>query len=123
MGKSEDKKKTKRDLIQRTKEFAIKIIKFAASLPRTRHADIIARQLVKSGTSVGANYREANRSRSKAEFISKIGIVEQEADETLYWLEILEGSGIADKEGIHELMDESDELVAIFTTIGKSSKK
>ncbi len=78
-----------KDLKERTKKFALKIIKLVASLPRTREADIIGRQLLKAGTSVGANYREANRARSKAEFRAKIGIVEQESDESLYWLELL----------------------------------
>ena len=115
-------KDEKRDLKERTKQFALKIIRMVASLPRTREADIIGRQLLKAGTSVGANYRESNRSRSRAEFRSKIGIVEQEADESLYWLELLKDSGIAEGELLEELILEADELVAIFTTIGKKSK-
>ena len=111
-----------KDLKERTKQFALKIIRLVASLPRTREADIIGRQLLKAGTSVGANYRESNRSRSKAEFRAKIGIVEQEADESLYWLELLKGSGIAKGALLEELLVEADELVAIFTTIGKKSK-
>ena len=111
-----------KDLKERTKQFALKIIKLVASLPRTREADIIGRQLLKAGTSVGANYRESNRSRSKAEFRAKIGIVEQEADESLYWLEIIKDSGISEGELLDELIVEADELVAIFTTIGKRSK-
>jgi four helix bundle protein len=111
-----------KDLKERTKQFALKIIRLAASLPRTRAADIIGRQLLKAGTSVGANYREANRARSKAEFRAKIGIVEQESDESLYWLELLKESGIAKGKLLEELLVESDELVAISTTIGKKSK-
>ncbi len=111
-----------KDLKERTKKFALKIIRLVASLPRTREADVIGRQLLKAGTSVGSNYRESNRSRSKAEFRSKIGIVEQEADESLYWLELLKESGIASGELLEELLLEADELVAIFTTIGKKSK-
>ena len=111
-----------KDLKERTKQFALKIIRLVASFPRTREADIIGRQLLKAGTSVGANYRESNRSRSRAEFRSKIGIVEQEADESLYWLELLKESGIAEGEILEELIMEADELVAIFTTIGKKSK-
>lgn len=111
-----------KDLRERTKQFAIKIIKLVASLPRAREADLIGRQLLKAGTSVGANYREANRARSKAEFRAKIGIVEQESDESLYWLEILKESGIAKGKLLDELLVEADELVAIFTTIGKRSK-
>ena len=111
-----------KDLKERTKKFALKVIKLVASLPRTREADIIGRQLLKAGTSVGANYREANRARSKAEFRAKIGIVEQESDESLYWLELLKESGIAKGKLLEELLIESDELVTIFTTIGKKSK-
>ena len=77
-----------------------------ASLPRTREADIIGRQLLKAGTSVGANYRESKRSRSKAEFRSKIGIVEQEADESLYWLELLKDSGITKGALLDDLLAE-----------------
>jgi four helix bundle protein len=111
-----------KDLRDRTKKFALKIIRLVASLTRTREADIIGRQLLKAGTSVGANYREANRARSKAEFRTKIGIVEQEADESLYWLELLKQSRISKGELLEELLIEADELVAIFTTIGKKSK-
>ena len=84
---------------------------------------MIRTQITKSGTSIGANYREATRARSKAEFISKIGIVEQEADETPYWLELLEEGEIVRKDLISDLMHESDELIAIFTAIGRSSKE
>jgi four helix bundle protein len=115
-------KEDNKDLKERTKRFALKIIRLVASLPRTREGDIIGRQLLKAGTSVGANYRESNRSRSKAEFRAKIGIVEQESDESLYWLELLKESGIAKGKLLEELLVEADELVAIFTTIGKKSK-
>ncbi len=111
-----------KDLRERTKNFALKIIRLVASLPRTREADIIGRQLLKAGTSVGANYREANRARSKAEFRAKIGIVEQESDESLYWLELLKESRITKGALLEELLVKADELVAIFTTIGKKSK-
>lgn len=111
-----------KDLRERTKKFALKIIQLVSSLPNTREADIIGRQLLKAGTSVGANYREGNRARSKAEFRAKIGIVEQESDESLYWLEILKESRIAKRKLLEELLIEADELVAIFTTIGKKSK-
>ena len=115
--------KDDRDLKKRTKAFALRIIELVSSLPPTGEANIIRMQLFKSGTSVGANYREAARARSKKEIVSKIGIVEQEADETLYWLELLEESGIV-KGGLPDgLEKEASELVAIFTAIGKSSKK
>ena len=106
----------------KNKKICLKIIRLVASLPRTREADIIGRQLLKAGTSVGANYREANRARSKAEFRAKIGIVEQESDESLYWLELLKESGIVKGKLLEELLVEADELIAIFTTIGKKSK-
>ena len=111
-----------KDLLERTKRYALNIIKLVASLPNTREANLIGTQLLKAGTSVGANYRKANRARSKAEFRSKIGIVEQESDESLYWLEILKESGIATGQLLDELLVEADELVAIFTTIGRKSK-
>jgi four helix bundle protein len=111
-----------KDLLERTKKYALNIIKLVASLPNTREANLIGTQLLKAGTSVGANYREANCARSKAEFRAKIGIVEQESDESLYWLEILKESGIAKGKLLDELLVEADELVAIFTTIGKRSK-
>ena len=110
---------SEKDLRERTKKFALKIIRLVASLPRNRETDIIGRQLLKAGTSVGANYREANRARSKAEFRSKIGIVEQESDESLFWLELLKESGISKGKLLDELLVEADELVVIFTTIGK----
>ncbi len=112
-----------KDLRKRTKKFSLDIIKLVASLPRGREADIIGRQALRSGTSVGANYREATRARSKKEFVSKIGIVEQEADETLYWLELLDESGLLNGRLLEGLIKEADELVAIFITIGKKSKE
>ena len=115
--------KNQKDLKEKTKKFALSIIRLSVSLPHTREAKVIARQVIRSGTSVGANYREASRARSKAEFIAKIGIVEQEADETLYWLELLQESKIAKPERLMDLTKEADELVAIFATIGKKSKK
>ena len=115
--------KNQKDLKERTKKFALSVISLSVFLPHTREAEVIARQLIRSGTSVGANYREASRARSKAEFIAKIGIVEQEADETLYWLELLQESKIVNPERLIDLTKEADELVAIFATIGKKSKK
>lgn len=80
---------------RRTKQLALKVIELVASLPRTREADVIGRQLLRSGTSVGANYRAACRGRSTADVISKLGIVEEEADEIMYWLELLTESAVA----------------------------
>ena len=111
-----------KDLEQRTKRFALAVIKFASSLPRTRQADVLARQLLRSATSIGANYREANRGVSRADFVNKIGIVQKEAAETQYWLELLIESGIAKSDIVSALHKESSELLAIFTTIGKNLK-
>ena len=122
MGKSEFGDREK-DLKKRTKQFALRIIELVTALPRSREADIIGRQLLRSGTSVGANYREASRARSDAEFIAKIGIVEQEADEAFYWMEILAESAMVSTSLLKGLMEEADELIAIFTTIGRKAKK
>ncbi len=110
------------DLRRRTKEFAIKIIALVASLPKNRTTDVIGYQLLKSGTSIGANYREACRARSRADFISKIGIVEQEADETLYWLELLAEMDLLAHDVLKPLQKECDELLSIFVATGKSTK-
>ncbi len=113
----------KEELKLRTKEFALNIIKLINSLPNTKDANVIAYQVMKSGTSIGANYRAALRGRSHAEFISKIGIVEEEADETVFWLELLVDSGISNTSFTKDLMNESIELTAIFTATGKTAKK
>ncbi|MBL7178055.1 MAG: four helix bundle protein [Desulfobacteraceae bacterium] len=102
-----------KDLKQRTKEFALRIIKLVESLPKGRTADVLGRQLLRAGTSVGANYRSACRARSTADFISKMGIVEEEADESLFWMELLIESGIVKIEKLESLMKEADELIAI----------
>ena len=102
-----------RDLKKRTKEFALRIIEFIETLPRGRTTDVIGGQLLRAGTSVGANYRSSCRARSPADFIAKMGIVEEEADESLYWMELLIEAGIVKPENIEALMKEGDELVAI----------
>jgi four helix bundle protein len=107
----------------RTKEFALRILKFADALPRDRSTEIIGKQLTRAATSVGANYRAACRARSKADFISKITIVEEEADECLYWLELLLEINEANRQEIVTLMTEADELTAIFTASGKTAKR
>ena len=93
-------------------------------LPRTKAADVLARQLLRSSTSIGANYREANRGVSRADFINKIGTVQKEAAETQYWLELLIESGVcAANDRARSLHSESTELLAIFTSIGKKLKE
>jgi four helix bundle protein len=112
-----------KDLEQRTKRFALDILKFASSLPRTREADVLSRQLLRSATSIGANYREANRAVSRADFVNKIGTVQKEAAETQYWLELLIESAVADSAPARELHQEASELLAIFTAIGRKLKE
>ncbi|MFD2201932.1 four helix bundle protein [Shivajiella indica] len=112
----------KENLKQRTKSFALAIIEMTALIPNHTAGRVIQGQIIKSSTSIGANYRSALRGRSKAEFISKIGIVEEEADETVYWLELLEESKIIEQEVIHPLLDEANQLTAIFTSMGKTAK-
>jgi four helix bundle protein len=110
----------KKDLEKRTKQFSLAVIKFTASRPRTREADILARQLLRSGTSIGANYREANRGVSRPDFANKIGTMQKEASETQYWLELFLESDInATPAALHK---EASELLAIFTAIGKKLK-
>ncbi len=110
------------DLAERTKQFAVKIIKLVASLPKTQETNVIGYQILKSGTSIGANYREAKRARSRADFIAKLGICEQETDETIYWLELLIESKIVSPPLLKNLIDEARQLLAIFITSSKTAK-
>jgi four helix bundle protein len=102
------------DLKHRTQEFALRIIRLCERLPSRPAARVISNQLLRSGTSVGANYRAARRARSGPDFISKIGIVLEEADECVYWLELLCASGIVTQAKLAPLTCEAEELVAIF---------
>ena len=110
------------ELEKRTKQFALKIIAFVATLPVTKTCAIIEYQLVKAGTSVGANYREANRAESRADFIHKIAIVEKECSESGFWLEICDEAGMGNIDHLKWLLQEARELLAIFTSIGRSTK-
>src|SRR5438876_5725310 len=112
-----------KDLEQRTKRFALAVLEFASSLPRNRAADVLVKQLLRSATSIGVNYREANRGVSRADFANKIGTVQKEASETLYWIELLLESGIAAPDPAKQLHQESFELLSIFTAIGKKLKQ
>jgi four helix bundle protein len=98
---------------RRTRQLALEIIELVESLPRNRAADVIGRQLLRSGTSIGANYRAACRGKSKADVISKLAIVEEEADETIYWMDLLIESKIVQPSGLNGLMKESNEIVAM----------
>jgi four helix bundle protein len=110
------------ELEKRTKQYALRIIAFVTTLPATKTCGIIEYQLVKAGTSVGANYREANRAESRADFIHKIAIVEKESSESGYWLEICDEAHLGHAEQRNWLLGESRELLAIFTSIGRSTK-
>jgi four helix bundle protein len=113
----------KEDLKKRTRIFAVEVIKFTETLPKSGTADVICRQLVRSGTSVGANYRSSCRAKSTADFISKMGYVEEEADETMYWLELLEEAGIKNKQEIAKLWKEADEIVAMTVASIRTARK
>lgn len=117
--KGKDENKSCADLKSRTKQFALSIINLYAQLPKSSQFQVIGNQLLRSGTSVGANYREASRARSNSEFISKIGIVLQELDESSYWLELLFELKIDISLPIERMLSETNELIAIFTSISK----
>jgi four helix bundle protein len=104
------------DLRDRTKQFALRLVRLYRALPSREEARIIGRQLLRSGTSVGANYRAACRARSRAEFVAKLGIVLEEADETVFWLELLQESEIVTAQKLTPLIQEARELTSIFVT-------
>ncbi len=110
------------DLLPRTKEFALRVIKMFNALPKSEVAKVLGRQVLRSGTSVGANYREAQRARSKAEFAAKVGDSLKEIEETGYWLELLVDSGEVPAPRMAGLLDECNQLNAILTTIHKKSR-
>jgi four helix bundle protein len=116
-------KNEEKDLLPRTKMFARRLIRLYCALSKTDTvAQVLGKQVLRSGTSVGANYREANRARSKAEFIAKMGDCLKEADETLYWLELLLEEKIMTAKMLEPLVAEANELVAIFITIIKNAR-
>lgn len=110
------------DLRERTKELALRIIRLHRALPKSTEAQVIGRQLLRLGTSVGANYREAYRARSGPEFIAKMGDCLRELDETTYWPELLIESSIMPIDKLSSLLDETNQLIAIFITIIKNKK-
>lgn len=109
-------------ILERTKDFALRIIRLYSSLPKTTEAQVIGKQVLRSGTSVGAHVREGKRSRSDAEMISKTEVALQELEETMYWLELLKDSGIVKAELLSDLITEVDELTAILVTSVKTVK-
>jgi four helix bundle protein len=110
------------DLKKRTKDFALRVIDLVEALPRSRTSDVIGKQLLRSGTSVGANYRSANRAKSTADFISKMSIVEEEADESAYWMELIVETSIVSEKRIEKLLSEANEIVAISVASIKTAK-
>ena len=110
------------DLRQRTQEFGLRNVRMFSKLPKTTEAQVLRKQMLRSGTSVGANYREAYRGRSKSEFIAKCGDSLRELEDTAYWLELLVQATIVPPETLGALARECDELIAIFVTILKRSK-
>src|SRR5438045_5460290 len=112
-----------KDLERRTKQFAVRVIDFVSKLPRSMTGDVLTRQLLRSATSIGANYREADRGVSRADFSNKIGTVQKEAAETQYWLGLLLDSGLLRDASARDLLRESSELLAIFASIGKKLKE
>jgi len=110
------------ELRRRTKDFVLRIMRMCRTIPSTRETNIINNQILRSATGVAANYRAVGLARSKAEFISKLGVVLEEADETVFWLELLSDSGIIPASKLRELMAEGNELVAIFLASRKTAK-
>jgi four helix bundle protein len=110
------------ELKHRTKQFALRIIRMSQALPQNREANVISSQILRSATSVAANYRAVGRARSKAEFVSKLGVVIEEADETIFWLELLAEAGIVKPQRLKELLDEANQLLAIFSAARSTAK-
>ena len=109
-------------LKDRTKQFALRVVKLFRLLPKSEEARVLGRQLLRSGTSVAANYRAVCRARSRAEFVAKIGIVVEEADETVFWLELLVDGGIVEGKRMKGLLTEANELLAIFAASQRTAK-
>jgi four helix bundle protein len=113
----------KEDLEKRTKQFALDAFQWVSTIRKDHSSDVLCRQFLRSAASIGANYREANRAESKDDFIHKIALVEKEASETGYWLELMEGISIGESKKRAELKKEAGELLAIFCAIGKTAKR
>lgn len=111
------------ELRQRTRAFALRIIKLSEALPDNPIGRVIRNQLLRCGTSVGANYRAAKRARSTADFISKMGIVEEEADESMYWIELIVEAGLVKEELLSELYREADEILSMVVASIKTARK
>src|SRR5688572_29065363 len=114
---------TQEELLHRTKVFALRVIKAVRALPGDDVSRVLGRQLLRSGTSVGANYRAACRAKSSADFVNKLKIVEEECDESVYWMELLVDSGLLTKSKLGALMQEAGELLALRTTRARQALK
>ena len=114
---------TRAEFVERTKQFALAVVTLVEDLPVGRTADVIGKQLLRAGTSVGANYRAACRARSRREFIAKMGIVEEEADETQFWLDILIARGATDTDRAVRLRQEASQLVAITVSSIRTARR
>ena len=114
---------TQQEMKERTKRFALRIIKLVDALPTTTASQVIGKQLLRSGTSVGANYRSACRAKSTADFIFKLSIVEEEADESIYWMELLVDSNLVKESLLANLVDEADQIVSILVSSIKTLKR
>jgi four helix bundle protein len=114
---------TERELLERTKQFALRIFKLVGALPQTIQGRAVAGQLIRSGTSVAANYRAACRARSKPEFVAKLGVVEEEADETAFWLELIIETELLGAAKVKPLLTEASEIVAIMASSKKTAAK
>lgn len=110
------------DLRKRTKTFALRIIKLYVALPKTTEAQVLGKQILRAGTSIGAHYAESQRAKSDADFINKFQTALQELDETKYWLELIIEANIFNEKKVNPLIEETNELIAIFTTIVKKVK-
>jgi four helix bundle protein len=112
-----------RDLKERTQALALRVIRLARTLPNTPEGWIMAKQVLRSATSVGANYRSAQRGKSKADFIAKLAVAEEEADETCYWLELIIKAELLPRKRVEPLLHEAMEITAILTAAGKTAKQ
>jgi four helix bundle protein len=111
------------ELKQRTKQFALRVIRMVDALPRKKSADVLGHQILRSASSVAANYRSACRARSRADFVAKMAIVEEEADETVFWLEMIAESGLLPAKKLAELLNEANELTAIAVASIRTARR
>lgn len=112
-----------RDLKDRTQNFALRVIRLTRALPNSQEGWVLGKQVLRSGTSVGANYRSCQRGKSKADFIAKLAVAEEEADETCYWLELIIAAELVPSRQVEPLLKEAREITAILTSAGKTAKK